>query len=172
MPDSLVTPKRIMLFLYILVVCASLKTSACQHPNEDNIEWCRQRVHQFCKNAEPVMMSGSVSFPNMDDTTLLAAARLGRRADRQFYSDLAAVIIRMDRIQKSVSPLTITFEMTQDVPRHFAARFAQLWCHYFSGDPLLADIADWIRQENGKLFSSELLTAELELTQQKEESTH
>lgn len=157
-----------MFFLYILLVCASLKTSACQNSNLDDIEWCRQRVYQFCKNAEPVMMSaGIVSFPDMDDITLLAATRLARRGDNQFYSDLAAVIIRMDRIQNSVSSMTIPFELTQDVPRHFAAPYSQMWYHYTHGAGTLADVADWIKLEEGKLFSSELLTIELEQSRQK-----
>ena len=167
--DSLVTLKEIIFLFSILLVCVLLKINAhaCQNPNLDDIEWCRQRVHQFCKNAEPVMMShGIVSFPDMDDTILLAAARLGRRGDRQFYSDLAAVIIRMDRIQNSVSSMTIPFEITQDVPRHFAAPFAQMWYHYIGGMGTLADVADWIKLEKGTLFSSELLTKELELSQQ------
>ncbi len=155
----------IRFLLCILSVCVlGLEISACQNSKiTGDIESCKHRVHQFCMNAKPVIMpeTGNVSFPEMDDTTLLAAARLARQGDKQFYSDLAAVIIRVNRAQELASPTSIPFEDTQDVPRHFTARYGAYMWQVLGSNPVLSEIADWIRSENGRLFSSELLTAEL-----------
>lgn len=122
----------------------------------------REIVSEFCRNAEPVESGDlvGVSFPAMDDRTLMAAVRLARDADSQLYGDLAAVILRVHRAESTKYLTTFGLPIQQDVPRLFAARFAYVW--RFPGDePLLAEVAKWIRETTPETVDSELLRAEV-----------
>lgn len=122
----------------------------------------RRLVAEFCRTAEPVESSElvGVSFPEMDSRTMMAAVRLARKADSQLYGDLAAVILRVHRVENTKYSTTSGLPVQQDVPRLFAARFAYTW-HFQSDEPLLAQVAHWIRENSPTSVNSTLLQEEI-----------
>ena len=76
------------------------------------------------------------------------------------YGDLAAVILRVHRIQRNRYPTTIPLPLHEDIPRFFAARFAYGW-QFRSDEPLLRQVADWIVQNSPDVVDSDLLRMEI-----------
>lgn len=141
-----------------LVACVAA-ACGCTH---ERLKIDRAQVQAFCRQAEPVISPDlvGVSFPEMDDRTLMSAVNLARNADPQLYGDLAAVILRVHRAQSDDFRTSCVFPMHQDVPRLFAAKFAYMW--QFPGDePLLSWVADWILVNSPELVNSELLREEI-----------
>ena len=59
-----------------------------------------ERVRRYCALVQPVAMPDllCLHLPDMDDGTFLAAARLARMRNPRLAGDLAAVIVRLNRL--------------------------------------------------------------------------
>ena len=147
----------------VLLAAALAAACGCYGP-ETRAEWLRT-VHEYCSTATPFIAPGCLGYelPSMDDRTVLAAVKLQRLDDPEFYGDLAAVIVRLYRAQALDFPISQLCGR-DDVMYLFRAGFEQCWRDFPGDEVVMSDLFHWIVRERGTRFGSPLLEEEIQKT--------